>query len=64
LLSYILFEKYINILALKMASQGNRHCASFIGAHPQCRQRTAIVLLQLQTITHRMLNIFVLQQRI
>ena len=26
-----------------MASQGNRHCASFIGAHPQCRQRTAIV---------------------
>ena len=24
--------KYINILASKMASPGNRHCASFIGA--------------------------------
>jgi len=29
---YILFEKYTNILALEMASPGNRHCASCIGA--------------------------------
>ena len=28
----ILFEKYINILALEMASVGNRHCADCIGA--------------------------------
>jgi len=27
---YILFEKYINILALKMASPGNQHCTSCI----------------------------------
>jgi len=32
LLSYMLLEKYINILALKMASPGNRHCANYIGA--------------------------------
>ena len=33
LLPYILFEKiYINILALVMASPGNRQCASCIGA--------------------------------
>jgi len=31
LLQYILFEKYINILALGMASAGNRHCANCIG---------------------------------
>jgi len=31
LLPYILFEKYINILALEMASPGNRRCASCIG---------------------------------
>jgi len=31
LLPYILFEKYINILALEMDSPGNRHCASCIG---------------------------------
>jgi len=31
LLSYILFEKYIYILALEMASPGNRHCTSCIG---------------------------------
>jgi len=30
LLSCILFEKYINILALEMASRGKRHCASCI----------------------------------
>jgi len=29
--SVFLFEKYINILALKVASPGNRHCASCIG---------------------------------
>jgi len=28
---YFLFEKYIYILALEMASAGNRHCASCIG---------------------------------
>ena len=28
---YILFEKYIYILASEMASPGNRHCASCIG---------------------------------
>ena len=33
LLPYILFEKYINILALEMASHaGNRHCANCIDA--------------------------------
>jgi len=31
LFPYILFEKYINILALEMASPGNRHCANCIG---------------------------------
>jgi len=31
LLPYILFEKYINILALQMTSPGNRHCANCIG---------------------------------
>ena len=31
LLPHILFEKYINILALEMASRGNRHCANCIG---------------------------------
>jgi len=31
LLPYILFEKYIYILALETASPGNRHCASCIG---------------------------------
>ena len=31
LLSYILFEKYIYILALEMASPENRHCDSCIG---------------------------------
>ena len=28
---YILFEKYINILAFEMACPGNRHCANCIG---------------------------------
>jgi len=32
LLSYILFEKYTYISALEMASPGNQHCASCIGA--------------------------------
>ena len=32
LLPYILSDKYINIVALEMASPGNRHCASCIGA--------------------------------
>jgi len=32
LLPCILFEKYISILALEMASPGNRHCANCIGA--------------------------------
>jgi len=31
LLPYILFEKHINISAVKMTSPGNRHCASCIG---------------------------------
>ena len=31
LLSYILFEKYIYILALEMASPRNQHCANCIG---------------------------------
>jgi len=30
--SVSLFEKYINILELEMASPGNRHCANCIGA--------------------------------
>ena len=33
LLPYILFEKYIYILAPEMASPGNRHCANCIGTH-------------------------------
>jgi len=32
LLPYILFEKYIHILALEMASSGNQHCDNCIGA--------------------------------
>jgi len=28
---YILFEKYIHILALEMTSPRNRHCANWIG---------------------------------
>jgi len=32
LLPYILFEKYIYILALEMASPVNQHCANCIGA--------------------------------
>ena len=32
LLPYILFEIYINIFKLEMASPGNRHCANCIGA--------------------------------
>jgi len=31
LLPYILFEKYIYISALEMASSGNQHCAKCIG---------------------------------
>ena len=31
LLPYILFEKYIYILLLEMASLGNQHCANCIG---------------------------------
>jgi len=31
LLPYILFQKYIYILALEMASPGNQHCANCIG---------------------------------
>jgi len=31
LLSHILFQKYIYILALEMASPWNQHCASCIG---------------------------------
>ena len=31
LLPYILFEKYIYILALEMASPGNQHCVDCIG---------------------------------
>ena len=29
---YVLFEKYIHILALEMASPGSQHCARCIGA--------------------------------
>jgi len=51
LLPYILFEKYISILALEIASPGNQHCASCIGtlsfriqAVPEAmRRREAIV---------------------
>jgi len=32
LLPYILFEKYIDILAVEMASPWNQHCANCIGA--------------------------------
>jgi len=31
LLPYILFEKYIYILAIQMASPGKQHCANYIG---------------------------------
>jgi len=31
LFSYILFEKYIYMLALDLASTGNQHCANCIG---------------------------------
>jgi len=32
MLPYILFEKYIYMLALEMPSRGNRHCADCVGA--------------------------------
>jgi len=32
LLRYNLFEKYVYILSLEMASPGNRHCANCIGS--------------------------------
>jgi len=32
LLPYILFEKYIYILELKMACPGNQHCANCVGS--------------------------------
>jgi len=35
LLPYILYEKYIYILALELASPGNRHCAIVVSAHLQ-----------------------------
>jgi len=34
LLQYILFEKYIYILALEIASPGKQHCANCIGTLP------------------------------
>jgi len=34
LLPYILFEKYIYILALKMSSRRNEHCANCVGSLP------------------------------
>ena len=45
LLSYILFENYIYILAVEMASPGNRHCASCIGTvySRQSRKRACAV---------------------
>ena len=38
LLPCVLFERYINILALEMASPGNRHCANCIGTLSFLRQ--------------------------
>jgi len=45
LLPYILFEKYIHILALEMASSGNRHCANYIGtlSFPEDQQLIVII---------------------
>jgi len=40
LLPCISFEKYTYMLALEMASPGNRHCANCIGALSFCRTRT------------------------
>ena len=34
---YFLFQKYIFILALEMASPGNRHCANIVSAHFRSR---------------------------
>jgi len=43
-LPFILFEKYIYILALEMDSPGNQHCANCIG--------TLSYLMLLATVTH------------
>jgi len=58
LLPYILFDKYIYILALEMASPGNRHCANFIGAlsfpiklTTRCYDRPAVALLSPNLVT-------------
>ena len=47
LLPYILFEKYIYILALEIASPGNRHCANCNGtlSFPICNQQQQLPLL-------------------
>jgi len=38
------FEKYIDILALEMASPGNQHCASCIGTLSLSIAKTELVL--------------------
>ena len=40
MLPCILFEKYIYISALEMASPGNRHCAVIVSAHFRFRRLT------------------------
>jgi len=62
LLPYILFEKYIYILALEMASPGNQHYASCIGTlsfpvhnskhNPTCGSATLYLLAYLKNRIH------------
>ena len=59
LLPYVLFEKYTNILALEMASPGNRHCANCIGAllFPIYKQ-SIHATTPVQQIRHRQQSIY------
>ena len=54
LLPYVIFEKYIYILALEMASSGNQHCASCIGtlAFPMTRSLHAGFCFQGRPVGH------------
>ena len=55
LLPYILFEKYINILALEITSPGNRHCANSIGTllFPILKQFSVHCVKSVKTLNSR-----------
>jgi len=45
LLPYISFEKYINILALKIASLGNQHCANGALSFPIASRGNKLIMV-------------------